>query len=91
MSIARVMLSLSEEIELFSNCNDTLIQQRIDQCRSAEAGTQACWRHDASPLDQANPATIDCGKPATTLVRTETSEDTPLAVTSWLPDCGRAV
>ena len=34
-----------------------------------------------------NPATIDCGKPATALVRTETGEDTPQAVTSWLPDC----
>ena len=64
ISVARVILSLIEEIELSSNCNDTLIQQRSDQCRSAEAGTQACWRHDASPLHHSNPATIDCGKPA---------------------------
>ena len=48
ITVARVMPSLTEEIELLSNCNDTLIQPRIVQRRSAEAGTPVCWQHDTS-------------------------------------------
>ena len=30
------------------NCTETLVEQPIDKCRSAEAGTPVCWQHDAT-------------------------------------------
>ena len=35
-----------------SNCTGALVEQPIDHCRSAEAGTPVCWRHDASSHPQ---------------------------------------